>query len=94
MAGKNALKQSDVVVGGIAAPQLKSYVDRIENLEEQKAGVASDIRDVFVEAKSNGFDVPTIRAILKLRKIEAAKRQEQEHMLELYKRALQMDLFE
>lgn len=94
MAVSDVLKPENVVVGGIAAPQLKSYVDRIENLEEQKSGVASDIRDVFAEAKSNGFDVPTLRAILKLRKIEAAKRQEQEHMLDLYKRALQMDLFE
>ena len=94
MAVSDVLKPENVVVGGIAAPQLKSYIDRIENLEEQKAGVASDIRDVFAEAKSNGFDVPTLRAILKLRKIEAAKRQEQEHMLDLYKRALQMDLFE
>lgn len=87
-------KEKSPVVGNIAADQLKSYVDRIENLEEQKAGVALDIREVFSEAKSNGFDVKAMREILKMRKIEAAKRKEQEYMVDLYKRALQMDLFE
>lgn len=94
MAVSDVLKHENVVVGGIAAPKLKSFIDRIERLEEERAGLSSDIRDVFAEAKSNGFDVKTMRAVLKLRKQKAQERQEQEYMLDLYKRALQMDLFE
>jgi uncharacterized protein (UPF0335 family) len=77
-------------VGGVAADQLLSYIERIENLEEEKAGVSADIKNVFAEAKSNGFDVKTMREIIKIRKLEAIVRQEQETLLELYKRALGM----
>ena len=75
-------------VGGIAAEQLVSYVERIERLEEEKAALAADIKDVFAEAKGNGFDVKTMREILKLRKLDKSDLQEQEHLLELYKRAI------
>lgn len=68
--------------------KLRSYIERIEKLEEEKANIASDVRDVFAEAKSNGFDVKTMRTILKLRKLDANDRLEQEYMLDLYKRAL------
>lgn len=78
-------------VGGIEVEKLKSYIGRIETLEEEKAGVAADIGDVFSEAKSNGFDGKTMRQILKLRKMKANERVEQEYMLDLYKRALGMD---
>mgnify|MGYP000246322329 FL=1 len=78
-------------VGGIEVEKLKSYIGRIENLEEEKAGIAADIRDVMQEAKSNGFDAKTMRQIIKLRSIKANDRAEQEYMLDLYKRALGMD---
>jgi uncharacterized protein (UPF0335 family) len=78
--------------GGIAADQLKSIIERIERLEEEKAGLASDVRDVFAEAKSSGFDVPTIRRILKLRKMDANDREEAESLLDLYAKALGMQL--
>ena len=75
-------------VGGIAADRLRSLIERIERLEEEKAAIASDIRDVFAEAKSAGFDVKIMRAILKLRKMNAADRDEQEYLLDVYKKAL------
>jgi uncharacterized protein (UPF0335 family) len=76
--------------GGVAADQLKSIVERIERLEEEKAGIASDIRDIFAEAKGNGYDVKTLRKVIVLRKQDAAERDEQEHLLDTYKRALGM----
>lgn len=78
------------VVGGVAGDQLRSYIERIERLEEEKAGIANDIREVFAEAKGNGFDVKTMRQVLKIRKMDHNERDEQEHMLDLYKRALGM----
>ncbi|WP_323798042.1 DUF2312 domain-containing protein [Nisaea sp.] len=78
-------------VGGIAAEQLVSYIERIERLEEEKAALAADIKDVFAEAKGNGFDVKTMRQILKLRKLDKDDLQEQEHLLELYKRAIGLE---
>lgn len=77
-------------VGGIAADQLNSIVERIERLEEEKANLASDIRDIYAEAKSNGFDSKTLRTIVKLRKMDATDRDEQEYMLDLYKKALNL----
>lgn len=79
-----------VDVGGIAADQLRAFIERIERLEEEKSGIAADIKDVFAEAKGNGFDVKTIRQVLRLRKLEEIDRQEQETLLDLYKRALGM----
>lgn len=78
-------------VGGIAAEQLVSYIERIERLEEEKAALAADIKDVFAEAKGNGFDVKTMRQILRLRKLDKADLQEQEHLLDLYKRAIGLE---
>ena len=77
-------------VGGVAVEQLKSIVDRVERLEEEKATIAADIRDVFAEAKGNGFSVPAIRTILKMRKQDAQEREEQETVLETYMNALGM----
>lgn len=77
-------------VGGIAADQLKSIIERIERLEEEKAGLAADIRDVYAEAKGNGYDVTALRQIIKLRKKDAAEREEEENILDTYKRALGM----
>jgi uncharacterized protein (UPF0335 family) len=77
-------------VGGIAAERLKSLIERIERLEEEKAGIASDIKDVFAEAKSAGFDIKIMRQIVRLRKLEHDDRREQEELLDLYKQALGM----
>ena len=77
-------------IGGITAEQLRSYIERIERLEEEKAGIAADIRDVFAEAKGNGFDVKTMRQVLRLRKLDKDERDEQETLLDLYLHALGM----
>ena len=77
-------------VGGVAADHLRSYIERIERLEEEKKALAEDIREVFAEAKGTGFDVKAMRAILKLRKMDKADYQEQEYMVDLYKHALGM----
>ncbi len=76
--------------GGVAAGQLKSVVERIERLEEEKAALAGDIREVYAEAKANGFDSKTLRQVVKLRKMDRAERQEQEALLDLYMHALGM----
>lgn len=82
-------------VGGIAVDQLRSILERIERLEEEKAGLAADIRDVFAESKGNGYSVPALRAILKMRKKDASQREEEEAILDSYLNALGMlPLFE
>ena len=81
-------EENKTEVGGIAADRLRSLIERIEHLEEEKAAIASDIRDIFAEAKSAGFDVKIMRTILKLRKMNAADRDEQEFLLETYRKAL------
>lgn len=75
---------------GVAAQELKSFVERIERLEEEKKGLADDIRDVFAEAKGRGFDTKALRQIIKLRKQDKAERDEQEAILDLYMQALNM----
>ena len=74
----------------VAADQLKSIVERIERLEEEKAGLAGDIKDVYAEAKANGFDVKVLRKIVSMRKRDHSERQEEEAILELYMQALGM----
>jgi uncharacterized protein (UPF0335 family) len=74
----------------IARDQLKAIVERIERLEEEKQALASDIKDVYAEAKANGFDTKTLRTIIRLRKQDTAERQEQEALLDLYLNALGM----
>lgn len=69
---------------------LQSVVERIERLEAEKAGIASDIKDVYAEAKGNGFDVKILRKVIALRKIDAAERVEQETLIETYMQALGM----
>jgi len=76
--------------GGIAAAQLKSIVERIERLEEEKKALADDIRDVYAEAKANGYDTKTLRSVVKLRKQDRAEREEQEALLDVYLHALGM----
>ena len=77
-------------VGGIASERLRTIIERIERLEEEKAALAEDIREVFSEAKSAGFDVKILRQVIRLRKLDSSDRQEQEAILDLYKRALDM----
>jgi uncharacterized protein (UPF0335 family) len=79
-----------VNVGGIAGERLKSFIERIERLEEEKAGLAEDIKEVYAEAKGVGFDVPTIRKVIAERKKDPDKRAEQLELLELYKSAIGM----
>ena len=74
----------------VARDQLRSIVERIERLEEEKQAIADDSKEVFAEAKGKGFDVKTLRTVVRMRKIEAAERQEQEAMLDLYMSALGM----
>lgn len=78
---------SDAVIAG---DKLRSFVERLENLEEEKQAVAEQIREVLAEAKGEGFDTKIIRQILKLRKMQEHDRVEQEELLELYKSAIGM----
>ena len=80
--------EKDKEVGGIAVDRLRSLIERIERLEEEKKGLSADIRDIFAEAKSAGFDVKAMRAVLKLRKMNAADRESQENLVDTYRRAL------
>jgi uncharacterized protein (UPF0335 family) len=73
-----------------AKDQLKAFVERVERLEEEKKAIADDIRDVYGEAKGNGFDVRALRAIVRIRKQDADERREQETILETYMHALGM----
>lgn len=83
-------KTHNTRVGGIAVDQLKSIISRIERLEEQKTGIATDIRDVYAESKAHGFDVKAIRQIIKIRKLDSQEREEQEAILDTYLNALGM----
>ena len=90
---KQILSEADEknnIVGGIAVDRLRSLIERIERLEEEKKGVQSDIRDIFAEAKSAGFDVKAMRAVIKLRKMNVADRDEQELILDTYRKALDL----
>ncbi|MBN8817740.1 MAG: DUF2312 domain-containing protein [Sphingomonas sp.] len=75
----------------IAADQLRLLIERVERLEEEKKGIADDIKDVYLEAKATGFDVKTMRTIVRLRKMEKHHREEAEALLETYKAALGLD---
>lgn len=75
-------------VGGVAGDRLKQYIERIERLTEEKDGIAEDIRDIYAESKSAGFETKIMRQIIKLRKMDSQKRIEQEELLDLYKSAI------
>ncbi len=77
-------------VGGIAADRLRSIIERIERLEEERKSLADDIKDIYAEAKSAGFEVKVVRQIIRIRKQEPAEVEEQETLLDLYRRALGM----
>ena len=84
-------EQTETEVGNISAERLRSLVERVERLEEERKALASDIKDIFAEAKSAGFDVKVLRQIISLRKKEPAEVEEAEALLSLYRRALGME---
>lgn len=83
-------KPETMETGGVAADRLRSLVDRIERLEEERKALASDIKDIYAEAKSAGFDVKVLRQLIRIRKQEPAEIEEQETLLDVYRRALGM----
>ena len=74
--------------GTVAADQLRLFIERIERLEEEKKGTADDIREVYAEAKANGYDTKTMRSVVRLRRLETHTRQEMDALLEIYRAAL------
>ncbi|GHE72147.1 UPF0335 protein [Camelimonas fluminis] len=81
---------ADVADSGVAADELKQFIERLERLEEEKAGIAGDIKEVFAELKGRGFDSKAVRQIMRIRKKDRAELQEEEAILELYLQALGM----
>lgn len=79
------------VTGEISSERLSSFIKRIEKLEEDKAAIQDDLKDVYAEAKGTGFDTKVIRQIVRLRKVKAEERREQEELLDLYMAALGME---
>lgn len=77
-------------VGGVAGDILKAYIERIERLEEEKKALAADIREIYSEAKGNGYDPKIMRKVISLRKMDQADRQEEEELLDVYRRAIGM----
>ncbi len=77
-------------VGGVSGERLRSFVERIERLEDEKRALAEDIREVYSEAKGTGFDVKVLRQIISLRRMDSSDRDEMEAILDTYKRALEM----
>lgn len=75
-------------VGGVSGERLKSFVERIERLEEEKSGLMEDIREVYGEAKSVGFDIKIMRKVVTLRRMDSDQRREEEEILDLYKVAI------
>jgi uncharacterized protein (UPF0335 family) len=86
----NAAVKDEQTAHHFAKDQLKAFVERVERLEEEKKAIADDIRDVYAEAKGNGFDVKTLRVVVRLRKQDVNERKEQEAILETYLHALGM----
>lgn len=94
MSNVTELKSTDMDgtedVGGVAGKRLLSFFERVERLEEEKAALSEDIKEVLAEAKSAGFEVKIMRRIMKLRKMEPEKRQEEDELLSLYMSAIGM----
>jgi uncharacterized protein (UPF0335 family) len=90
MATAAAVKEQEPQATRFAKDHLKAFVERIERLEEEKKTIADDIRDVYAEAKGTGFDAKALRTVVRLRKIDADERKEQDAILETYLHALGM----
>jgi uncharacterized protein (UPF0335 family) len=84
------VEKTETKTGGIAADRLRSIVERIERLEEERKALSGDIRDIYAEAKSAGFDVKVLRQLIRIRRQEPADVEEQESLLDVYRRALGM----
>ena len=82
------IMEHEVAEGSVAADELRLLIERIERLEEEKKAIADDVRDVYAEAKARGYDPKTMRAVVRLRKMENNARQEAEALLDTYKAAL------
>jgi uncharacterized protein (UPF0335 family) len=91
--GNNSAKpvtQEEIQAGGVAIERLRSIVERIERLEEERKALGSDIKDIYAEAKSAGYEVAVLRQLIQIRKKDANEVEEQETMLDVYRRALGM----
>ena len=87
--GHNSGDTSDT--GGVSGQRLKAFIERVERLSEEKSALAEDIKDIFAESKAVGFDTKIMRKVIRLRKIDKEKRQEEETLLELYKAAIGLE---
>ena len=87
--GHNSGETQDV--GGISGQRLTAFINRIERMEEEKAALAEDIKEIFAEAKATGFCTKTMRKLVRLRKMDAEKRREEEELLALYQAAIGLD---
>ena len=85
-----SVSEEEIKSGGVAVDRLRSLVERIERLEEERKAISSDIKDIYGEAKSAGFDPKVLKQLIRIRKQEAAEVEEQETMLDIYRRALGM----
>jgi uncharacterized protein (UPF0335 family) len=85
-----AAAKDDQSAHRFAKDHLKAFIERVERLEEEKKAITDDVRDVYAEAKANGFDVKALRTVVKLRKLDIDERKEQEAVLETYMHALGM----
>lgn len=90
MKGLTSWKGVIMAEQGVAGDQLRAFIERIERLEEEKKAISDDIRDVYAEAKGNGFDAKILRQVVRIRKLDKAERMEQEAILDLYMHALGM----
>lgn len=84
------VSEEEIKSGGVAVDRLRSLVERIERLDEERRALGSDIKDIYTEAGSAGFDVPVLRQLIRVRRQEAADVEEQESLLDIYRRALGM----
>jgi uncharacterized protein (UPF0335 family) len=84
------VSEDELKTGGVAVDRLRGLIERIERLEEERKALASDIKDIYAEAKSAGFDIKVLRQLIRIRKQEAAEVEEQETLLDIYRRALGM----
>jgi uncharacterized protein (UPF0335 family) len=86
--GSLAIKEGVAGATTVAGERLRSFIERVEKLEEEKTVIAGDVKEVYAEAKGEGYDTKILRQIIRLRKMDRAERQEQEALLELYLSAL------
>lgn len=88
--GANANDDGTQDVGGVAGQRLRSFIERVERLEEEKTALMEDIKEIYAEAKGVGFDAKTMRKIVSLRKMDSEKRREADELLDLYRSAIGM----